>query len=209
MTNRLIWITPEAEKTIMYCARVSNPDNQDSEDTRLLNYCIKHGHWSIFEMTNMCVEITASRAISAQITRHRSFVYQEFSQRYAEANETIKTNPRRQDTKNRQNSIDDLSKDTKQWFADSQEALDTMSNHLYSSALSKGIAKECARMLLPMSTQTKLYMNGTIRSWIHYLQLRTDESTQLEHREVALSIKGIFCEQMPIIAKALGWIDKA
>lgn len=207
MKVRLISVTPEAEKTILYTARVSNPANQDSSNTGLLNYCIKHGHWSVFEMADMCVEIETSRAISAQILRHKSFFFQEFSQRYAEA-QGFETYPaRRQDNKNRQNSIDDMSEETKLWFAHAQKEIQELAQEKYQTALDFGIAKEQARFLLPMSTTTKLYMKGSLRSWIHYLDLRCDVATQLEHREIANEIKKIFSEQFPILAKAKKWID--
>lgn len=204
MQVKLISVTPEAEKTIMYCARVSSPD-QNSTNTKLLNYCIKHGHWSIFEMADMCVEIKTSRAIAAQILRHKSFVFQEFSQRYAEVHTYEKYEPRSQDLKNRQNSIDDLSQDTKDWFSEAQTHLAENAFRKYEVAIGMGIAKECARFLLPLSTTTKMYMKGSLRSWLHYLDVRTDSSTQLEHREIAEEIKKIFTEQFSIIAEAKGW----
>jgi thymidylate synthase (FAD) len=205
MKVKLISITPDAEKTIMYCARVSNPKNQDSENTKLLDYCIKHGHWSVFEMAHMTVEITTSRAIAAQILRHKSFSFQEFSQRYAEAQEFETYNARSQDPKNRQNSIDDMSQEDKQWFFEAQVTIQEQSMILYEAALNRGIAKEQARFLLPLSTQTKLYMSGSIRSWLHYLDVRCGSGTQLEHVEIANEIKKIFIEQLPVIAKAKGW----
>lgn len=202
MSNvKLIWITPEAEKNILYCSRVSSP-NQDSSDTRLLGYLINHKHVSPFEMANMCVEINTSRAIAAQILRHRSFSFQEFSQRYSEVGDVQLYRARRQDTKNRQNSIDDLPYSDLLWFNQAQDTVAHTALALYETAIHKGIAKECARMLLPMATNTKLYMNGTIRSWLHYLESRTHESTQLEHREIALEIEEIFKEQLPTIYQA-------
>ncbi len=207
MKTTLISATPDAEKTIMYCARVSNPKNQDSEKAGLLKYCLDHGHFSIFEMANMVVEIQTSRAISAQIIRHRSFSFQEFSQRYAEATGFETYNARRQDEKNRQNSVDDMSPEIKEWFEWAQNKSHVQSQAIYELALEKGIAKEQARFLLPMSTSTKLYMNGTLRSWIHYIMTRTEEGTQKEHKEIAESIKAIFVEQFPIIAKAKGWLN--
>jgi thymidylate synthase (FAD) len=200
---KLIWITPEAEKHIMYCARVSNPKNQQSEDTGLLKYCVRHGHWSVFEMASMCLEVTTKRSISAQMIRHRSYCFQEFSQRYAEALTITKSRPRRQDTKNRQNSLDDLSDDVIDWWDETQEEVYGICMRKYKEALEKGIAKECARDLLPMATETKLYMSGTIRSWIHYLQLRCDEATQLEHREIADKAKEILIEQLPTIGEMI------
>lgn len=195
---KLVWATPDAEKHILYMARVSS-GNQDSSDTRLLSYLIRNKHWSPFEMVNMCVEINTSRAISAQILRHRSFSFQEFSQRYAETNSTVSYEARRQDTKSRQNSIDDLPQETLDWFLSAQGNMEAKALNLYTEALKRGIAKECARMLLPMASSTKLYMNGNVRSWLHYLDLRTDVSTQLEHREIALEIKEIFIQQFPFI----------
>jgi len=203
---KLISITPDAEKTMMYCARVSNPANQSSENSKLIEYCIKHGHWSIFEMANIIVEIETSRAISAQILRHRSFCFQEFSQRYAKvaSNETYEA--RSQDPKNRQNSVDNMSDDDKKWFKTAQEHIHDTSEELYTEALNKGIAKEQARFLLPMSSSSKLYMNGTVRSWIHYLNLRTSNGTQLEHIEIANKIKDVFIKELPVVSKALGWV---
>lgn len=205
MKTRLISVTPDAEKTIMYTARVSNPNNQESEDTRLLTYCIKHGHWSIFEMADMTIEIETSRAIAAQILRHRSFNFQEFSQRYSEIQDFELYNARRQDSKNRQNSIDDMSQADKEWFKNAQLDVINFCESFYENALQRGIAKELARMLLPLSTQTKLYMKGNVRSWLHYLEVRCDKATQKEHREIADSIKRIFIEQFPVISKAKEW----
>lgn len=192
-----------------YCARVSNPQNQDNpEFAKLLAYCIKHGHWSVFEQANMVVEITTSRGVAAQILRHRSFTIQEFSQRYSCVSEYIEYEARRQDVKNKQNSIDDLDDEVKQWFRDCQFEVWKLAYDHYEAALQKGIAKECARFLLPLNTSTKLYLNGTVRSWIHYLQLRTHESTQLEHRDIANAIKAIFVEELPTVSKALGWLEE-
>lgn len=201
----LKWITPSAEKEILYIARVSSP-NQDSENTGLIRYLIAHRHWSPFEMANMCLEIETSRAISAQILRHRSFSFQEFSQRYAEVQEFENIKPRRQDNKNRQNSIDDLPPDTKRWFAARLDAEELIAMQNYKAALELGIAKESARFLLPMFTRTKLYMNGTIRSWIHYITERVNPDAQLEHRELAKQAQDIFRKELPIISEALGWI---
>lgn len=206
MQVRMIWVTPDAEKEMMYCARVSNPANQNSTNTKLLDYCIQNSHWSIFEMANLCIEIETSRAIATQILRHRSFSFQEFSQRYAEASTTETYPARRQDNKNRQNSIDDLPQETKDWFKTVQEHQNLAAFHAYEQALELGIAKEQARFLLPLSTTTRLYMNGTVRSWLHYLDLRCANGTQLEHKEIADSIKQIFIEQFPVIAKAKGWV---
>jgi thymidylate synthase (FAD) len=203
---KLISITPRAEEVMAYCARVSNPENQGNPDiSRLMSYCAKHGHWSIFEQANMVLEVQTSRAIAPQILRHRSFSFQEFSQRYAKADEFAPAKPRRQDSKNRQNSIDDFDLDVQQWFSEVQREVWELGYQKYNEALNKGIAKECARALLPLSTATKIYMNGTIRSWIHYIELRTQESTQLEHRVIAEKCRAIFIDQLPVIAKALRW----
>ena len=202
----LVWATPEAEKVIGYCARVSNPKNQKNPKVAgLLKFCINHGHWSIFEMANMTVEINTNRGIAAQILRHRSFSFQEFSQRYSEAQGFEEIRPRRQDEKNRQNSFDDLSETDVGWFQESLHRIENMAMDLYNTALDRAIAKESARFLLPMSTETRMYMNGTARSWIHYVQLRTDKSTQKEHRDIAEAVKNIFVEQFPITSEALGW----
>jgi len=205
MEVKLISVTSEAEKTIMYCARVSNPKNQNSDNPGLLKYCAKHEHWSIFEMANMVVEIQTSRAISAQILRHRSFTFQEFSQRYAEVPGVEYYEARSQDPTNRQNSVDDMDQKTKDWFLAQQKHAHLQAQIYYEEALQMGIAKEQARFLLPMASSTKLYMNGTVRSWIHYLGLRTGNGTQKEHADIAKAIKVIFCEQFPVIAKALEW----
>ncbi len=208
MDVKLISVTPSAEETIGYCARVSNPSNQSNPNIEgLLGFCIKHGHWSIFEMANMVVEINTTRGIAAQILRHRSFSFQEFSQRYSEALGFEYNDPRRQDKKNRQNSLDDLPLKTHEWYRNAMAKIQDKSERYYKEALSRGIAKECARFLLPLSTQTRMYMNGTVRSWIHYIQLRTDPSTQKEHRDIAEAIKQIFCEQFPISSNALGWME--
>lgn len=205
MNVRFIHITPETEKHIAYCARVSSPNQDNPEHSKLLEYCIKNKHWSIFEMGTLCLEIKTSRAIAQQILRHRSFHFQEFSQRYAEVQDFEFYSPRRQDVKNRQNSIDDFSEEIENWFLDAQSQIIVLASDLYHEAISKQIAKESARFLLPLNTQTKLYMHGSIRDWIHYLSVRTDNSTQLEHREIALECKKIFIEQLPIVSKALEW----
>lgn len=198
---------PSAESLIAYSARVSNPAGQMNDETapKLLAYLIKHKHWSPFELVSMTVEIKTSRAIAQQILRHRSFSFQEFSQRYATATEFETYPARRQDVKNRQNSIDDMSEADKGWFEYAQRTIQNHSADLYDLALAKGIAKEQARFLLPLSTATTLYMAGTARSWIHYLQLRTEPGTQLEHREIAEGIKAIFAEQFPSTSEALDW----
>jgi thymidylate synthase (FAD) len=208
MNVELTWVTPNAEELIVKMARVSAPKNQDNMDTapRLLRYLIKHSHWSPYEMAGMCVEIETTRAISPQILRHRSFSFQEFSQRYADTSElgsAVIPHLRRQDHKNRQNSIDDLSTDAISGYYRRISKLYEDAEHLYREMVSSGIAKECARSVLPLSTQTRLFMNGTIRSWIHYLQLRCDPGTQLEHRQIAEEIKGIFCKEFPIIGEAV------
>ena len=203
---KLISVTPDAEKIIAYCARVSssNQDNPDIE--KLIKYCIQHGHWSIFEQAHMTVEIETSRMISAQILRHKSFNFQEFSQRYSEAQDYVEVEARRQDMTNRQNSIDDLDPALKsEWMLYQHEHFQS-SMHLYKWAIDKGIAKECARAVLPMQTKTRLYMTGSVRSWIHYLLIRTDFDTQLEHRNIALEIRFIFCGLFPVVSRSLGWL---
>lgn len=206
MKVSLVHITPDCEKLIAKIARVSSNNQDNPEYSKLMAYLIKHAHWSPFEMGNMCVEIETSRAIAAQILRHRSFSFQEFSQRYSKAQEFEQYRARRQDLKNRQNSIDDLDYDTLLWFEWAQLQVNNLSQDLYNTALEKGIAKEQARFLLPLSTKTRLYMNGSIRSWIHYLTLRTNIDTQLEHRVIAEQIKSLFITQLPEISKALNWI---
>jgi thymidylate synthase (FAD) len=205
---KLVWVTPNAEEMIVKMARVSAPSNQGNMDTapRLLKYLINHKHHSPFEMANLCVEIETTRGISAQILRHRSFSFQEFSQRYADVSalgSSVIPHLRRQDIKNRQNSIDDLSPDVIAGYYRRIGHLFEDAEHLYREMVSSGVAKECARAVLPIATKTKMYMNGTLRSWIHYLQLRCDVSTQLEHRQIAEEIKEIFCEQFPIIGEAV------
>jgi thymidylate synthase (FAD) len=187
-------------------ARVSNPSNENNLETapKLISYLIKHKHWSPFEMVNLCVEIETTRAISAQIIRHRSFSFQEFSQRYAEVYDTVIPHLRRQDLKNRQNSVDDMSATEVAGYYRRISQLFEDAEHLYKEMVSSGVAKECARGVLPMNTVTRLYMNGSVRSWIHYLQLRTDPSTQLEHREIALEIQDVFSKQFPQTAAAAG-----
>ena len=199
---KLVTITPDIEKTMLYIARVSSP-NQDSEDTRLLNYCIRKKHWSVFEQGSFTMAIETSRALSAQILRHRSFCFSEFSQRYAEVQDNVIYGARRQDNKNRQNSIDDLDADTLEWWDNTQKVLWKQSMAAYKTALGMKISKETARMILPMSTKTKLYMTGNIRSWITYLMVRLDPSTQLEHRVIAQDIWKIFQQELPIVSIAL------
>ena len=205
---KLIWITPDAEKMIAFITRVSNFKNQDNPKYKgLIKYCLREGHWSPFEMANMTLEIETTRGISAQIIRHRSFSFQEFSQRYSDIQEIMPIEIRRQDTKNRQNSIDNLPSETINWFNHESEQLNNQIQQFYKDCLDKDIAKECARFIMPMSSKTKLYMNGTIRSWIHYIQLRTDNGTQKEHMDIANQAKDIFCKELPTIADALGWIE--
>jgi thymidylate synthase (FAD) len=206
MATELIWATPNAEQLIVRMARVSNPSNESNMDTApgLLRYLVKHQHWSPFEMANLCVKISTQRDISTQILRHRSFTFQEFSTRYAVTSCTT-TLPmlRRQDYKNRQNSFDDLDQELINKYEEKMLALLMDANNLYTEMLEDGIAKETARRILPLCTDTTLYMNGTLRSWIHYLQLRCDKATQLEHRQIANNIKDIFTEQFPIISEAV------
>jgi len=211
MTVKLIQATPNPEENMAYIARVSNPANQENPNyAKLLGYCIKHNHWSVFEQSFMTLEIETNRGIAAQILRHRSFTYQEFSQRYADSSLLSEKIPlpelRRQDTKNRQNSIDDISEETRQKY----EAL--MENHfrdamaLYQTMLDEGIAKECARFVLPLATPTKIYMSGSCRSWIHYINLRSANGTQKEHMDIALECKEIFKGVFPSVAEALEWV---
>tara|TARA_Y100000289_G_scaffold18574_1_gene17826 strand:- start:1144 stop:1788 length:645 start_codon:yes stop_codon:yes gene_type:complete len=200
----LVWITPDAESLIGKIARVSNPANEDNpEVVKLLKYLIKHKHWSPFEMASMCVEINTTRAISPQILRHRSFSFQEFSQRYAEATTVEIPRLRRQDTKNRQNSIDDLSHEQRAFFEHKTEQLFRESQDLYREMIANGIAKECSRAVLPLNTSTRLYMSGTIRSWLHYCDLRSWHGTQWEHTQIALEVMNILKEQLPTIADAM------
>ena len=209
MTARLISITPDAEKTMAYIARVSNPANQENDNySGLLKYCIKHNHWSVFEQSTMTVEIETTRAIAAQILRHRSFTYQEFSQRYADAKllETIELPElRRQDNKNRQNSIDDLDPKIVDKLNAQMNTLFSSAFSLYNQMLEEGVAKECARMVLPLCTPTRIYMTGSCRSWIHYINLRSANGTQKEHMLIAKAVKKIFIEQFPAVSDALDW----
>lgn len=200
-----------AQEIVMYCARVSNPANQDSTKTGLLRYCINHNHWSVFEMANMVMEINTTRAISPQILRHRSFSFQEFSQRYAAVDSLSNSIPfpnlRRQDEKNRQASHDDIDDEVKRNLETDIDCLYQHANDVYQELLAKGVAKECAREVLPIGTPTRLYMNGTLRSWITYIALREKNGTQLEHQMIAKSCKEIFCRYNPIIGAALGGPD--
>jgi len=210
MNVKLISVTPDAEKHMAYCARVSNPNNQENDNfSGLLKYCIKHQHWSIFEQATMTLEINTTRGIAAQILRHRSFTYQEFSQRYADSSLLGKTIPlpelRRQDTKNRQNSIDDLDKAVIDSLNRQMETLFDSSMALYNQMLERGVAKECARFVLPLATPTRLYMTGSVRSWIHYIDLRSGHGTQKEHMDIANAAKQVFIEQFSAVAEALEW----
>jgi len=212
-TIKLISVTPDAEKHMAYCARVSNPNNQDNENiSRLLGYCIKHGHFSVFEQAFMTLEINTTRGLAAQILRHRSFTYQEFSQRYADTSFLSEQIPlfelRRQDDKNRQNSIDDITDEVRSKYNVLIREHFAKAKGLYDQMLKDGIAKECARFILPLATPTRLYMSGTIRSWIHYISLREKNGTQKEHMDIAKECKKIFCEQFPTVAEALGGITK-
>ena len=210
MTVKLISVTPDAEKHMAYCARVSNPANQDNEKfSGLLKYCIKHQHWSIFEQAYMTVEIETTRAIAAQILRHRSFTFQEFSQRYADSSLLGPKIPlpelRRQDTKNRQNSIDDLDAFDVQNLEIQMTTLFDSAMALYQQMLGRGVAKECARNVLPLCTPTKIYMTGSVRSWVHYIDLRSAHGTQKEHMIVAEGVRDVFKEQFPAVSEALEW----
>ena len=211
MNVKLVTVTPKAEETMGYVARVSNPKNQDNPKVAgLLGYCIKHGHWSVFEQAHMTVEIETTRGLAAQILRHRSFTYQEFSQRYADSSMLSKVIPlpelRRQDDKNRQNSIDDLDRFLVQDFDLKMQRHFVDGMKLYKEMLDAGVAKECARFVLPLATPTKLYMTGSVRSWIHYINLRSAHGTQKEHMDIAENCRTIFNEQFPIVAEALGWL---
>ena len=211
MNVKLVTVTPKAEETMGYVARVSNPKNQDNPKVAgLLSYCIKHGHWSVFEQAHMTVEIETTRGLAAQILRHRSFTYQEFSQRYADSSMLSKVIPmpelRRQDDKNRQNSIDDLDPFVVQDFELKIQRHFVDGMKLYKDMLDAGVAKECARFVLPLATPTKLYMTGSVRSWIHYINLRSAHGTQKEHMDIAENCRTIFNEQFPIVAEALEWL---
>jgi len=209
---KLISITADCEKLMAYCARVSNPNGQNNDSiAKLLKYCISHEHWSIFEQAFMTVEINTTRGIAAQVLRHRSFTFQEFSQRYADAtllSEGIPTfELRRQDNKNRQNSIDDISDEIKvKWNTQIREHF-AKSKAIYDGMISDGIAKECARFVLPLAVPTRLYMSGTIRSWIHYINLRSSHGTQKEHMDIANRIKDIFIQQLPVVSQSLEWTN--
>ena len=211
MSVKLVSVTPDAEKMMAYVARVSNPNNQENPNyAKLLGYCIKHNHWSVFEQSFMTLEIETTRGLAAQILRHRSFTYQEFSQRYADSSMLADQVPmfdlRRQDTKNRQNSIDNIDPFVKQEFEIKIRRHFDEAMVLYQSMLDSGIAKECARFVLPLATPTRLYMSGSCRSWIHYITLRSANGTQKEHMDIAEECKKIFVEQFPTCAEALEWV---
>ena len=212
MNVKLVTVTPNAEETMGYVARVSNPKNQDNPKVAgLLSYCIKHGHWSVFEQAHMTVEINTTRGLAAQILRHRSFTFQEFSQRYADASMLIEEIPlpelRRQDQKNRQNSIDDVDLEIVEKFNNLMRAHFDEGIDIYKEMLDSGIAKECARFVLPLATPTRLYMTGSVRSWIHYIDLRSAHGTQKEHKDLVEEIKAVFCKQFPTVSQALNWLS--
>ena len=210
MTVRLISVTPDAEKTMAHIARVSNPNNQDNPNySGLLKYCIKHNHWSVFEQSSMTLEIETTRAIAAQVLRHRSFTFQEFSQRYADSNllGTIELPElRKQDKKNRQNSTDDLDPKLVDTLNRQMNTLFSSALSLYNQMLEDGVAKECARMVLPLCTPTRIYMTGSCRSWIHYINLRSAHGTQKEHMIIAEACRKVFTEQFPAVSEALEWV---
>ena len=210
MNVSLVSVSPDAEKHMAYCARVSNPNNQENENyAGLLKYCIKHQHWSIFEQAFMTLEINTTRGLAAQILRHRSFTFQEFSQRYADTNLLDTNIPlpelRRQDTKNRQNSIDDIPEDQSKMLLGRIQNYFNEGLDLYNELLREGIAKECARFVLPLATPTRIYMSGSVRSWVHYIELRSGHGTQKEHMDIANACKDIFKEQFPTVSEALEW----
>ena len=211
MNVSLVSVSPDAEKHMAYCARVSNPNNQDNDNyAGLLRYCIKHQHWSIFEQAFMTLEINTTRGLAAQILRHRSFTFQEFSQRYADANLLDANIPlpelRRQDTKNRQNSIDDIPEEQSKMLLGRIQNYFNEGLDLYNELLREGIAKECARFVLPLATPTRIYMSGSVRSWVHYIDLRSGHGTQKEHMDIANACKSIFTEQFPTVSAALEWV---
>ena len=210
MNVKCVTVTPDAEETMGYVARVSNPKNQENPNVAgLLSYCIKHGHWSVFEQAHMTVEINTTRGLAAQILRHRSFTFQEFSQRYAESHELGNIelpDLRRQDKKNRQNSTDDLDPFIKQKLEAQMITLFSSCQSLYNQMIQEGVAKECARMVLPLCTPTKIYMTGSCRSWIHYINLRSAHGTQKEHMEIAEKCRKVFTEQFPSVSEALEWV---
>jgi len=210
MNVKFVSITPDAEKMMAYIARVSNPANQQNENySGLLKYCIKHNHWSVFEQSSMTLEIETTRGLAAQILRHRSFTFQEFSQRYADTKLLDSQIPvpdlRSQDTKNRQNSNDDIPQEKKEEYQALIARHFEDSMNLYNALLDEGVAKECARFVLPLATPTRLYMTGSCRSWIHYINLRSAHGTQKEHMDVVAKARSIFVEQFPAVSEALEW----
>tara|TARA_X000000950_G_scaffold262003_1_gene332826 strand:+ start:1753 stop:2412 length:660 start_codon:yes stop_codon:yes gene_type:complete len=209
MTVKLVTVTPDAEKQMGYIARVSNPQNQSNPAVAgLLGYCIKHGHWSVFEQAHMTVEIETTRGIAAQILRHRSFTFQEFSQRYANTNllgEIPVPDLRSQDLKNRQNSNDDIPEEQTKRLQDQIKRYFAEGIDLYNELIREGVAKECARFVLPLATPTRIYMTGSVRSWIHYIDLRSAHGTQKEHMDIVEEIRGIFKQQFPVCTNALNW----
>jgi len=205
MKVNLVWATPDLEEKVAYCARVSNPENQNNHETapKLLKYLMKHKHWSPFEMANVCMEIETTRDIARQILRHRSFSFQEFSQRYASVNSFAVRECRMQDTKNRQNSLTTDDAQLQNWWELAQKRVKDDAELMYHAALAKGIAKEQARALLPEGMAvSRMYMNGTLRSWLHYIEVRTDPSTQKEHRDVAEACKNVLATVCPSIMSA-------
>jgi len=202
-------VTPDAEKQMGYIARVSNPNNQSNPAVAgLLGYCIKHGHWSVFEQAHMTVEIETTRGIAAQILRHRSFTFQEFSQRYANTNllgEIPVPDLRSQDLKNRQNSNDDIPEEQTKRLQDQIARYFAEGIDLYNELIREGVAKECARFVLPLATPTRIYMTGSVRSWIHYIDLRSAHGTQKEHMDIVKEVRDIFKQQFPICTNALNW----
>ena len=209
---KLVSVTPDAEKTIAYVARVSNPENQENEKfAGLLRYCIQHGHWSVFEQAFMTVEINTTRGLAAQILRHRSFTYQEFSQRYQDVSHIREDIPlpelRSQDLKNRQNSVDDVDPMVVEKFNAKMRKHFDASIDLYKEMLHDGIAKECARFVLPLATPTRLYMTGSVRSWIHYIDLRSAHGTQKEHMDLVENVRKVFIAQFPTVSHALDWVS--
>lgn len=200
-----------AEEVVTFAARVSNPANQTdfASGPKLLAYCIRNEHWSVFETAGLTFEVTTSRAIAEQLTRHRSFTFQMKSQRYSGSHGNTENEARRQDSKNRQNSVDDLSNETRLWFKEAQAKVWNTSHSLYSEALVMGIAKECARFLLPLSTETTLYMTGSMRSWYHYCQLRRAHGTQKEHADIAEAIRKEIAINFKTFALAFGWFDES
>ena len=208
---KLITSTPDAEKSMAYIARVSNPKNQDNDNfTKLISYCIKNEHWSVFEQAYMTLQIETTRGIAAQILRHRSFTFQEFSQRYADSTQLGEIpipKLRRQDHKNRQNSVSDLSEEIVNQFNTKIKHQFNQNKQLYEEMLEAGIAKECARFVLPLATPTRIYMTGSCRSWIHYINLRTGHGTQKEHMDIAKECKDIFSKEYPVVSSALNWLN--